>query len=324
MDSLVSIAIPLYNTARFLPAALDSLLAQDHPRWECLLWDDGSTDGGSEIAAGYAHRDPRIRLLGNGRNNGVGVAVASALELAAGDYLCVLDSDDELEPNALSRMLAFMRANPHLGMAYSQYVEIDEGGTVLRPGKHYLPPYSAQNLLVNFMTYQFRTTARDLTAARFDRIDTGLALFNVPPCVLAWGWKEKPTAAREAAEAAERDLDVSTQRNPGAVKSAQRTNRHEPGTGDGRAGMAGQSDGIGKAVFDQSPFCCAEQFGQRVTQRDGGNPREEFGKGHFDLLQLPAWATAGGVTLIPVRRAESARPCNHRGRSQRRSRCCRP
>ncbi|MCZ8135626.1 MAG: methyltransferase domain-containing protein [Porphyrobacter sp.] len=51
-----------------------------------------------------------------------------------------------------------------------------------------------------FMTYQFRTTARDLTAARFDRIDTGLALFNVPPCVLAWGWKEKPAAAREAAE----------------------------------------------------------------------------------------------------------------------------
>jgi phospholipid N-methyltransferase len=51
-----------------------------------------------------------------------------------------------------------------------------------------------------FMTYQFRTTARDLTAARFDRIDTGLALLNVPPCVLAWGWKQQPTAARQAAE----------------------------------------------------------------------------------------------------------------------------
>ncbi len=51
-----------------------------------------------------------------------------------------------------------------------------------------------------FMTYQFRTTARDLTAARFDRIDTGLALLNVPPCVLAWGWKDEAIAAREAAE----------------------------------------------------------------------------------------------------------------------------
>lgn len=51
-----------------------------------------------------------------------------------------------------------------------------------------------------FMTYQFRTTARDLTTARFDRTDQGLALFNVPPCVLAWGWKEEAAAAREAAE----------------------------------------------------------------------------------------------------------------------------
>jgi phospholipid N-methyltransferase len=52
-----------------------------------------------------------------------------------------------------------------------------------------------------FMTYQFLPTARDLTAARFDRTDKGLALLNVPPCVLAWGWKlEEPAAAREAAE----------------------------------------------------------------------------------------------------------------------------
>ncbi len=52
-----------------------------------------------------------------------------------------------------------------------------------------------------FMTYQFRPTARDLTEARFDRTDKGLALFNVPPCVLAWGWKhEEPLGAREAAE----------------------------------------------------------------------------------------------------------------------------
>jgi phospholipid N-methyltransferase len=51
-----------------------------------------------------------------------------------------------------------------------------------------------------FMTYQFRTTARDLTAARFDRIDTGLALLNMPPCLLVWGWKDAPVAAREAAE----------------------------------------------------------------------------------------------------------------------------
>lgn len=52
-----------------------------------------------------------------------------------------------------------------------------------------------------FMTYQFLPTAHDLTAARFDRTDKGLALLNIPPCVLAWGWKEEtPLTARAAAQ----------------------------------------------------------------------------------------------------------------------------
>lgn len=51
-----------------------------------------------------------------------------------------------------------------------------------------------------FMTYQFKPTARQLTQARFERSDTGLALMNVPPCLLTWGWKDEALAAREAAE----------------------------------------------------------------------------------------------------------------------------
>ncbi|MFO6446823.1 class I SAM-dependent methyltransferase [Erythrobacter sp. NE805] len=51
-----------------------------------------------------------------------------------------------------------------------------------------------------FMTYQFLPTARDLTEARFDRTDRGLAMWNIPPCLLAWGWKDEAAALREAAE----------------------------------------------------------------------------------------------------------------------------
>ena len=161
MSALVSIAVPIHNTARFLPAALDSLLAQDHRHWEALLWDDGSTDGSGDIVADYAARDPRFRVLGNGRNNGVGIAVASALAEAGGEYLCVLDSDDQLEPEALSAMLAFMREHPQLGMAYSEYVEVDEDGVFLTDGKRFLKPYSSHQLLVDFMTYQFRLLRSD-------------------------------------------------------------------------------------------------------------------------------------------------------------------
>lgn len=158
---LVSIAIPVYNTARFLPAALDSLLAQDHRHWEGLLWDDGSTDGSGEVAAGYARRDARFRLLGNDRNQGASAALAAALAQARGSHLGVLDSDDVLEPDALSSMLAFMRAHPQLGMAYSRYVEIDEAGELIGPGKRFLVPYSPHRLLVDFMTFHFRLIRAD-------------------------------------------------------------------------------------------------------------------------------------------------------------------
>ncbi len=155
-EPLVSIAVPVFNTARFLPAALDSLLAQDHVHWEGLLWDDGATDGSAAIATDYARRDPRFRLLGNGRNNGIGIALASAMRDARGDYLGVLDGDDLLEPDALSAMLAFMQAQPQLGMAYSQYLEIDEDDAVLGLGGRFRTPYSPHRLLLEFMTYHLR------------------------------------------------------------------------------------------------------------------------------------------------------------------------
>ena len=173
MPALISIATPIYNTARFLPAALDSLLAQDHAEWESLLWDDGSGDGSAEIAADYARRDPRFRVLGNGRNNGVGVGLSRALAEARGDYVGVLDSDDMLEPDALSSMLAFMQARPQLGMAYSQYVEVDEHGAFLAPGKRFLKPYSPQQLLVEFMTHHFRLIRADAYRA-VGGVDAGM------------------------------------------------------------------------------------------------------------------------------------------------------
>lgn len=167
---LVSIAMPILDTARFLPAALDSLLAQSCGDWEALLWDDGSSDGSAQIAADYAARDPRFRLLGDGRNHGQAAALAATLAQARGAYFGTLDSDDLLEPQALAAMLAFLQARPALGMAYSQYLEIDETGNVLGPGRRSFTPYSPAGLLVEFMTFQFRLVRADAyrTVGGFD------------------------------------------------------------------------------------------------------------------------------------------------------------
>ena len=161
MQPLISIAVPIYLTERYLPAALDSLLAQDYPHWEGLLWDDGGSDGCHAIAADYARRDPRFRLLGNGLNNGLGYALATAMAGARGEYLGVLDSDDLLVPEALSTMLAFMQAQPQLAMAYSQYLEIDEEGGMLGLGRRLRTAYSPHRLLTEFMTFHFRLLRAD-------------------------------------------------------------------------------------------------------------------------------------------------------------------
>lgn len=158
---LVSIAMTILNTERFLPAALDSLQAQTCGDWEALLWDDGSSDDSARIAADYAARDPRFRLLGDGCNHGQAAALATALAQARGAYFGTLDSDDVLEPPALGAMLAFLRSQPALGMGYSRHVEIDEAGSVLGPGRRSLTPYSPAGLLVEFMTFQFRLVRAD-------------------------------------------------------------------------------------------------------------------------------------------------------------------
>lgn len=157
---LVSLAVPIFGVARTLPQALESVLAQDEPRWECLLWDDGSRDGSRAIAAAYAARDPRFRLLGDGCNRGTAGALAAALQQARGDFVASLDGDDLLEPQALSAMLAFLHARPDLGMAYSQYREIDAGGGLHGLGPRCLLPYSPRHLLVAFMTFHFRLIRR--------------------------------------------------------------------------------------------------------------------------------------------------------------------
>jgi glycosyltransferase involved in cell wall biosynthesis len=158
---LISIAVPIYNTARYLPAALDSLLAQDYPHWEALLWDDGSSDGSGQIAADYAARDARFRLLGDGNNRGAASVLTDSFTYANGRFLASVDSDDVLETRALSSMLAFMQRHPQLGMCYSQYTEISEIGHHLGLGRRCQTPYSPHHLLLEFMTYQLRMIRKE-------------------------------------------------------------------------------------------------------------------------------------------------------------------
>ena len=102
---LVSVIIPIYNTAPFLGYCLNSLVSQTYPHWQAILIDDGSTDGSRDIARRYVQLDPRFQLHSI-PNGGVSKARNLGLEYAAGKYLHFLDSDDVLAPETLERQVA--------------------------------------------------------------------------------------------------------------------------------------------------------------------------------------------------------------------------
>ena len=94
----ISVLVPVYNVARFLPRCLDSLAAQSMRDIEILLIDDGSTDDSAAICADYVARDGRFRLLRQ-ENRGLSAVRNRHLEEARGEYLMFVDSDDWVAPD---------------------------------------------------------------------------------------------------------------------------------------------------------------------------------------------------------------------------------
>ena len=102
---LVSIIVPIYNTARYLPACLDSIIAQTYQNLEIILIDDGSTDHSGQIADNYAKKDSRIKVA-HQKNQGQSAARNLGLTMVKGEYVSFLDSDDEIKPTFIKELLA--------------------------------------------------------------------------------------------------------------------------------------------------------------------------------------------------------------------------
>ena len=97
----ISVVIPVYNTGKYLPSCLDSVLSQSMPDFEVLAVNDASTDDSPGILADYAAKDPRIRIINHECNKGLLAARISGIKAASGKYIQFLDSDDSLLPGVL-------------------------------------------------------------------------------------------------------------------------------------------------------------------------------------------------------------------------------
>ena len=122
----VSVVIPAYTYARFLPKAIDSILKQDYPNYEIIVVDDGSTDNTKEVVAVYGDK---VRYIYQ-KNAGLPAARNTGIKAAGYNFVGFLDADDEWMPNRMSEaMAAFSRLSPEFAIVASRAVVVDSNGT---------------------------------------------------------------------------------------------------------------------------------------------------------------------------------------------------
>ena len=129
---LVSVCVPTYNYARFLPDCIESVLQQTFTDWELVIADDCSDDGTSAIVLRYAESDSRIRYIRNEQRLGMNANLGRAAHSGRGRYLKILCADDWLAPQCLQVLFRLMEEHPNVVLATSAEIHTDDLGTPLR------------------------------------------------------------------------------------------------------------------------------------------------------------------------------------------------
>jgi len=132
----VSIIVPIFKAELFLRTALNSILAQTFANWEAILVDDCSPDNSGQICDEYANKDKRFKVVHKAKNEGTFLARKSGLEIANGDYIAHLDSDDYYAPEFLEEMHnKAMEITGGYDMVFCGYRVVDASGKLIKETK---------------------------------------------------------------------------------------------------------------------------------------------------------------------------------------------
>jgi glycosyltransferase involved in cell wall biosynthesis len=125
----ISCIIPTHNRVSLLPRAIASIQRQDYDNLEIIVVNDASTDETATVVTKLAEKDNRIRLITNKESRGGSGARNVGIRAAAGDFIALLDDDDEFSDNKLTGQLSFLEQKPSTGMVYGASVIIQPDGT---------------------------------------------------------------------------------------------------------------------------------------------------------------------------------------------------
>jgi glycosyltransferase involved in cell wall biosynthesis len=147
-----SILTPVYDTPeKWLRRVIDSVLQQHYPHWELCIADDCSTQPHvRKVLDEYMARDQRIKVVYRDKNGHIAEATNSALGIATGEFIALLDHDDEITPDALLENAIALNEHPELDFLYSDEDKIDEDGVYSDP--FYKPDWSPDYMLTCMYT----------------------------------------------------------------------------------------------------------------------------------------------------------------------------
>ena len=109
-ELLISVIIPVYNTSKYLGMCLESVVNQSYKNLQIILVNDGSTDNSPQICDAWVEKDNRIQVI-HKQNEGLGYTRNAGLDVAIGEFVSFLDSDDTLELNTYEDCVAEMNNN---------------------------------------------------------------------------------------------------------------------------------------------------------------------------------------------------------------------
>jgi len=173
---LLSVVVPVHNPpAGLLERAVASVQAQTYPRWELVLVDDASTDPAVRSAlAAWSAADARIKVRLEATNAGISETTNRGVEAATGSFVALLDHDDELTPDALEEVVAYLLDHPATDVLYSDQDKLDATGARVQP--FFKPDWSPLYLLgvmyVGHLLVVRRSLYRQVGGCdrRFDRV----------------------------------------------------------------------------------------------------------------------------------------------------------
>jgi O-antigen biosynthesis protein len=239
---LISVITPTYNTpAQLLRECLDSVLAQTYPHWELCIADDASTHPEvRRVIEEYAARDSRVQVCWRERNGHISMASNSAIDLATGEFIALLDHDDVLAPHALFAVIRALQTRPSAQVVYSDEDKLDADGQRCDP--FFKPDWSpdllrSQNYVSHLGVYRrelvesvgrFRqgyegSQDYDLLLRCVGRVSNTADVLHVPEVLYHWRKTEGSTAAAHeqkpyATEAARRALQEHADASSTGVK----------------------------------------------------------------------------------------------------------